>query len=436
MAISRTPDKYKGFTFDGVDSKDFGVYISGTGAFDAPERDVEMIEIPGRNGAYALDKGRFSNIEVTYNAFVATDSESDYISGINALRNALCSRKGYCRLEDEFNPGEYRKAVYKSGLKVSSVNDKAGEFTITFDCQPQRFLKSGEVSFSVGSGDTITNPTLFESRPLIRVEGYGELNIGGTSVTLYSAELGRIDLPSQRTQETWQTSQYWRKLFDTEGITVDFLNAGDKFYWNGGQYYVPFTTTNYEYVGSSSGGFDGLITTPGTYIEPSVTPRIDASDWSTNTYYVCAKVLTSIEFTYGTAKTVTDSAVIDVTYTTDFGTYTRTVTIEMTITYTGLNNLGLSIKMTNNLDEQTPYNMANQFFGDLPTFYGISTQTPGDLYIDADIGEAYFVAGGATLDANNYVYFRGDLPTLAPGETEVTYSGITAVYITPRYWEV
>ena len=32
MAINRTPDKYKGFTFDGVDSKDFGVYISDTGA--------------------------------------------------------------------------------------------------------------------------------------------------------------------------------------------------------------------------------------------------------------------------------------------------------------------------------------------------------------------------------------------------------------------
>lgn len=437
MAIKQTGAMYKAFTFDGISSRDYGVYISGDGVFDAPERDVEMIEIPGRNGAYAFDRGRFKNIEVTYPAGMFGDTEADFRQGISALRNALASRKGYCRLEDEYNPDEYRMAVYRSGLEVTPAQLKAGEFSITFECQPQRFLKSGETSVSVESDETITNPTLFESRPLIRVEGHGELSIGDADITLYSAELGRIDMPAQRTQESWQYSQYWRKLFDTEFITVDFLNTGDKFYWNGGQYYVPFTTTNNEYVSSGSGGFDGLITTPGTNIEPSVSSRINARDWSTTVYYVGAKILTPVEFTYGTAKTATDSAVIDVTYTTDNGnTYTRTVTIEMTITYTGLNNLGLNIKMTNNIDEQTQFHMAKDFFGDLPIFYGISTQTPGDLYIDTDIGEAYFVAGDATLDANNYVYFRGDLPTLAPGETEVTYNGITAVDIIPRWWEV
>lgn len=439
MAVKPTPNNnlYKGLVFDGVDSRDYGIYITGEAVFNSPERDVEMIEIPGRNGAYALDKGRFSNIEVSYPAGIFGDTEADFRQGIRAFRNALASRKGYKRLEDDYNPTEYRMAVYKKGLEVTPTALKAGEFTITFDCQPQRFLKSGETSVSVESGDTITNPTLFGSRPLIRVEGHGELNIGGANITLYSAELGRIDLPAQRTQESWVTSQYWRKLFDTEVITVDFLNAGDKFYWNGGQYYVPFGTANNEDVNSGSGGFNGLITTPGTYIEPSVSSRIDARDWTAPVYYVGAKILTPVEFTYGTAKTVTDSAVIDVTYTTDRGnTYTCTVTIEMTIAYTGLNNLGLSIKMTNNLDKQTAYHKAKEFFGDLPTFYGISTRTPGDLYIDTDIGEAYFVAGDATLDANNYVYFRGDLPTLAPGETEVTYSGITAVDIIPRWWEV
>ena len=59
---------FKGLTFDGVDSTQYGVYITGEAVYNAPMRDVEMIEIPGRNGAYALDKGRFTNIEVTYPA--------------------------------------------------------------------------------------------------------------------------------------------------------------------------------------------------------------------------------------------------------------------------------------------------------------------------------------------------------------------------------
>lgn len=439
MAIKPTPNNnmFKSLVFDGVDSRDYGIYITGDAVFNSPERDVEMIEIPGRNGAYAMDKGRFSNIEVSYPAGISGDTEVDFREGISAFRNALASRKGYCRLEDDYNPDEYRMAVYKSGLEVTPKALKAGEFTITFDCKPQRFLKSGETAVSVESGETITNPTLFESRPLVRVEGHGELSIGDADITLYSTELGRIDLPAKRTQQSFTCSQYSTNVYDTEVFTTDFLNNGDKFYWNGGQYYFPFPTPNNELVHSSSGGFDGRITTPGTYVEPSVTSRIDATDWSTSIYYVGAKVLTPVEFTFGTAKTVTDSAVIDVTYKIDNGnTYTRTVTVEMSLTYTGLNNVGLSIMATNSADKALRYHSADHYFGTAPTFYGISTQTPGDLYIDTDIGEAYFVAGGITLDANNYVYFKGDLPTLAPGATEVTYSGITAVEITPRWWEV
>ena len=169
MAVKPTPNNslYKGLVFDGVDSRDYGIYITGDAVFNSPERDVEMIEIPGRNGAYALDKGRFSNIEVSYPAGIFGDTEADFRQGIRAFRNALASRKGYKRLEDDYNPDEYRMAVYKNGLEVTPTALKAGEFTITFDCQPQRFLKSGETAVSVASGGTLTNPTLFESHPLI-----------------------------------------------------------------------------------------------------------------------------------------------------------------------------------------------------------------------------------------------------------------------------
>lgn len=186
MAIAPTPNNslFKGFVFDGVDSRNYGVYISGDAVFNAPERDVEMIEIPGRNGAFALDKGRFSNIEVTYPAGLFGNSEADFAAGINALRNALASRKGYCRLEDDYNSNEYRMAVYKSGLDVTPARLKAGQFDIVFECKPQRFLKSGETAQAVTSGGTITNPTLQASKPLLEVTGMGDLSVGDVSMTI------------------------------------------------------------------------------------------------------------------------------------------------------------------------------------------------------------------------------------------------------------
>ena len=114
MAITPTPNNsiYKGLVFDDIDSRDYGIYITGSSVFNSPERDVEMIEIPGRNGSYALDNGRFNNIEVTYPAGLFGGSEADFASGIRAFRNALASRIGYKRLEDDYNPNEYRMAVF------------------------------------------------------------------------------------------------------------------------------------------------------------------------------------------------------------------------------------------------------------------------------------------------------------------------------------
>ena len=157
MGVNPTLPNFKALTFDGVSSRDYGVYISGEGVFNAPERNVEMVEIPGRNGAFALDKGNFNNIEVTYPAGIFADNQTDFAEAISDFRNYLCSRNGYVRLTDDYNPDEYRLAVYKSGLEVTNVDLIAGQFDITFDCKPQRYLAIGEELVEIGAwGNTET----------------------------------------------------------------------------------------------------------------------------------------------------------------------------------------------------------------------------------------------------------------------------------------
>ena len=125
--------------------------------YNAPERAVEMIDIPGRSGAYALDLGKFENIEVTYHAVVAGNNNSTFTERISNLRNFLCSRVGYCRLSDDYNPGEYRMATYRSGLETDGVYNNGAEFDIVFDCKPQRYLAIGEEVVTIGAwGNTTT----------------------------------------------------------------------------------------------------------------------------------------------------------------------------------------------------------------------------------------------------------------------------------------
>ena len=56
--------------FNGKDSRDFGVYISGQGTFGAPARAYNVIPIAGRNGDLVTHEKRLENISVTYRAFI------------------------------------------------------------------------------------------------------------------------------------------------------------------------------------------------------------------------------------------------------------------------------------------------------------------------------------------------------------------------------
>ena len=49
MAVATTGAIYKSLSFDGVESRNFGVYITGEAVYNAPTRDVEMVSIPGRS---------------------------------------------------------------------------------------------------------------------------------------------------------------------------------------------------------------------------------------------------------------------------------------------------------------------------------------------------------------------------------------------------
>lgn len=182
------------FTFDGVMSKDYGVYISGNGTYNSPERVYTNISIPGRDGDLLSTETRLRNVALTYPAGIVANFDTNLAN----LRSKLLSTIGYARLTDTYHPGEYRMAVYKGGLEPEMVDSLvAGQFDITFECKPQRWLLAGEDDIEMDDGDTITNPTLFDARPLIRVTGYGDMQIGSQVITIAQNNLAYIDIDSE-----------------------------------------------------------------------------------------------------------------------------------------------------------------------------------------------------------------------------------------------
>lgn len=209
------------FIFDGENSKDYGVYISGQGTFNAPERDYKTIAVPGRDGSLLGVDHRLENVELTYNAFIY----ANFKQNIAALRSMLLSKTGYKRLTDTYHADEFRRAFYRGGLDVDvTPKNDAGEFDIEFECMPQRFLLSGESQLSIQSGGSITNPTLFPSKPLIDVTGYGTLTINDQTITI-SNTFPAITIDCEL-QDCYYGLQNANRQVVIEGNTFPELRAG------------------------------------------------------------------------------------------------------------------------------------------------------------------------------------------------------------------
>lgn len=174
-------------TFNGKNSALYGLMVTGSGTYNAPERDYESIAIPGRNGELTLDNGRFKNIRVTYPAFV----RPPLADNMRLIRAWLCSVQGYARLTDDYDPGYFRLARFVDGLTVEGkAMNTVGEMKIQFDCQPQRFSIAGETPLtylSIVRGATITNPEAFPALPIIKTSKAGTITVNGKRLTVPSA---------------------------------------------------------------------------------------------------------------------------------------------------------------------------------------------------------------------------------------------------------
>ena len=410
MGVIQTGNIFKGFTFDGVNSKDYGVYITGEAVFNAPERAVEMVSIAGRNGAYALDKGHFENIEVTYPAGIFAENETDFANAVSDFRNFLCSKVGYVRLQDEYNPDEYRLAIYKSGLEVDHEGLISGEFDITFNCKPQRYLTSGEET--IHNPNVLTNPTLFASSPMLEVTGYGDIHLGDNDITINNGDMGDVIVFNETTYNntTTQTIDFddtYANSGDT--ITVAKISLFEHSVWDGG------TMSSFSTSASGTATIEGTLN--------SKTTEVTMAD-------------TNIVFTHGTSATHTSTAqysFVDGTY----GTVTETITL--TLVYDGVHTLTFSTARTHSPNPPTAKSNGVKPYRTLGpvTIYSTKPSLGNPLYIDLDIGEAYKIEGGSAVSVNNGVELPAELPTLPSGNTTVTYDNtITNLDIVPRWWKV
>ena len=175
--------------FNDISSRDYDIQVEKLPDYETPEKDYDIIHVPGRNGDLIIDKGSYKNTLRRYQLSVGSLTK-DFVSMANAISEWLHSASGYARLEDSYEPEYYRMAIYKDSGLIENLLGSAGRTSIAFNCKPQRFLKSGDESIVFSEAGTIFNPTGFKSSPIIIINGNGA---GVLRIGIYTVSVSSID---------------------------------------------------------------------------------------------------------------------------------------------------------------------------------------------------------------------------------------------------
>lgn len=175
--------------FNGVSSEDYHIQVEHPPGYETPERDYEIIHVPGRSGDVVIDKGSYKNVDRKYEIAIGS-YDRDFTSQANMISEWLHSASGYARLEDSYEPEYYRMAVYIETTSIENILSHAGRATVIFNCKPQRYLKSGDVPVVFNRAGALRNPTGFSALPVVTVKGSGSgvLRIGGYTVAISSID--------------------------------------------------------------------------------------------------------------------------------------------------------------------------------------------------------------------------------------------------------
>lgn len=188
---------------DGVSLERYGVVPTGSGLYTSPEKDLEVIHVPGRNGDIVIDSGAYSNVTVTYPCYISSNFRRNY----NLLKNFLLSKKGYFTIKDTYEPDFIRHGFLGASIEPELTNDYSGaNFELVFNCKPQRYhVDTYDLFYQIRSSTFIYaagNRTAYPSMPIYRFEALqpGTLTVlinNRASMTITATDAATVDVDAE-----------------------------------------------------------------------------------------------------------------------------------------------------------------------------------------------------------------------------------------------
>jgi len=207
--------------FKGNDSMAIGLVATDLPEVVIPEERVTFTNIPGRSGALAQTEGQdvFNDITLTVGLYCPEVTPS-------AVRAISAYFRGMGELRLPNRPGGYYEARVVNQIELSRIlrGSAPRTFEAHFRCKPLFYLNEGLDPVEITSGEFLSNPSSIAARPVIEIEGSGDVTllVGDQTVQLTGLEGGII-------LDGVLQEAYWDGILENAKMSGDFpvLGAGD-----------------------------------------------------------------------------------------------------------------------------------------------------------------------------------------------------------------
>lgn len=164
------------FEYGGKKSSNMGLKISKDTIYTSPERDIEFIEVVGKDGDIAFDKKRFKPFTYPIHTIYQPELNNIDLDAYN-ISQWLKYDIRYKSLFLSWDPNYIYSAIFYEQFAIETTLPKFGKIPLNFKCQPQKFRKDGQSKLTVAQSQILINPENRNAKPLIKITGSGTITL-------------------------------------------------------------------------------------------------------------------------------------------------------------------------------------------------------------------------------------------------------------------
>ncbi|MFP7215910.1 phage tail protein [Lactococcus garvieae] len=165
--------------WSGKDLNDFGMRLHADLKFDGVERDVDEIEIPGRNGVVVRDNHRFKPVDQNFEFTISLlKGKSNLENQIKEAQSFISGLYGFKDFSWTGEPNYIFKAKVNGKSSTSRSNPLRATVAVPVKLFPMKYLKASyDTARTLKSGESFQNKGTQVAYPIITLTGTGDVTL-------------------------------------------------------------------------------------------------------------------------------------------------------------------------------------------------------------------------------------------------------------------